>query len=97
MEILEGPGSLLVKASRERDVQRPAQVAGPIAARVGNRAALGVERVAEHIERAQRLGDRLRPHRQVDRRLILGIHHPCKSKAGVCPRELDGRTYAPGR
>ena len=49
MEINEGAGRLVVKASRDRDVQRPAQVAGPVAAQVGNRAALGVERVAEHI------------------------------------------------
>src|SRR5215469_11517831 len=38
---------------------------------MSDRGALGVERLAERIECTQRFGQRLRPHRQLDRRRVL--------------------------
>ena len=45
VDVRERPAGLLMEPPGERDVQRPLQLAGPLLAQAGPRAALGVQRV----------------------------------------------------
>ena len=93
---------------RDRDLQPQAQLArSPIFARGGPRgAALGVERVAQHLEHAERLGDRLRPQGQPHRLLLAAAaQHPLSGEIGCTPRpaprtgaeRFEGRQRGLGR
>jgi len=91
VQVHVGAGHLGLVLAGQRDLQSPAQRAGPLSASGAHGTRLAVEGVAEHFGQAQRPGDRLCPPRQLDRIGVGAAHHPHRRQAGVRPGQLDGR------